>query len=178
VATTKQAAQPEQPRPVLMKKGTAAAVLQSPERTGARLLVTLGGAIALYELVRVGLLWFPPQLGIAAWEFGTVTETFDVLPLLTIGATLMALGVVQRPGVRPGTVRTWAVAFAFAAVFVLLAARLYVRSIPTVLAEAPGEALVALRRSIIETGTAITVSTIASLVVSILLWRSIGKGHD
>jgi hypothetical protein len=159
----------------LIRRGTAEAVLDQPQSIGAGLLLTLGGGLTLHEIVRLGLLWLPLRLGIAAWEFGTMTETFDVMPLALVGAALTTLGVVHWPDVRPGIVRAAAVAFAIAALLILLAATLYLRSVPTVLAEAPEEALVALRRSIVETGTAIAISTVTSALVGVLLWRSIRK---
>jgi hypothetical protein len=177
VATTKgEAAAREKPRPVLMKRGTAEAILEDPQRTGAFLLLTLGGGLTLFELVRLGLLWLPLQLGIAAWVFGTVTATFDVLPLMGLGAALTTWGLVHWPDVRPATIRTAAMAFAIAMLLILLAATLYVGSVPTVVAEAPEEARVALRRSIAETGSAITISTVVSSLVAVVLWRSIRKG--
>ena len=160
-----------------MARGTAEAVLADPQKTGARLLATLGSGLTLFGLVRLGVLWYPLQLGTAAWEFGTVTETFDAMPLVGVGAALTTWGLLHRPKVRPSTVRAAAVGFAIAALLIGLAGRLDLRSVPTVLGEAPEEALVALQRSIIETGTAIGVSTVASLLVAIFLWRSIRKAQ-
>jgi hypothetical protein len=177
VETTKKAAAREMPRPVLIRRGTAEAVLEEPQGTGAALLRTLGGGLTLYELVRLGLLWFPLQLGIAAWEFGTVTETFDVIPLVGVGAILTMWGVVHRPRVRSATVRAAAVAFGIATLLILIFAALYMRSVPMVLTEVPGEALAAVRRSIIETATAITVSSVTSALIAVRLWRSIRKGE-
>ena len=165
----------EQRRPVLIRKETARAVLEDPEQTSHSLLMTVGGGITLLGLVELGLLWFPLGLGVAAWEFGTLSETFDVVPIAAPGVALLTYGIVRSHDVRTGVVRAASIAFCLLAVLFLLAGFVYIRAVPVVLAEAPAQAMDALYRSIIETATAVAVSIVACLLVARLLWRCVGN---
>ena len=41
------------------------------------------------------LVWFPPDLGNPEWEFGTVTQSFNGLPILLLGLGLLAVAALQ-----------------------------------------------------------------------------------
>ena len=49
------------------------------------------GAIGWFDLV---MLWLPGHFGRAEWEFGTISATFDALPLATLGVGLLLAGML------------------------------------------------------------------------------------
>ena len=161
----------EKPRPVLMRKGAADEALRDPERIGYALLVSAGAALVLVGMVELGLLWYPAGFGYAAWEFGTLSQTFDAIPTTGLGLALLAYAFVRRPNAQRSLVRTTSMLFAALALALLLAGLLFARAVPSVFAEAPAQALEALRRSIIRTGATIAVCFVACVSFSGVLWR-------
>jgi hypothetical protein len=47
------------------------------------------GAVGWLDIV---MLWLPAHIGRAEWEFGTISATFDALPLATLGLGLLLAG--------------------------------------------------------------------------------------
>lgn len=84
-----------------------------------RFIVGSGLILGLIGWIDVLLLWYPFRLGDAEWEFGTVSATFDALPLATIG--LVAVAVAAKVAAGPG-VRKLVAGFAIVAAVALLAA--------------------------------------------------------
>ena len=60
------------------------------------LLCWIGGLLALAGWMDVLLLWIPSNFGRPEWEFGTVSSTFDALPLGTIGVAILIAAAVAR----------------------------------------------------------------------------------
>lgn len=58
----------------------------------APLLIAAGAVLAVAGWVDVGLFYRPLRFGDAEWEFGTIAQTFDAMPLATLGLVLLALG--------------------------------------------------------------------------------------
>jgi hypothetical protein len=61
--------------------------------TLAPLLIVVGIALAIAGWLDVVLFYWPPQFGDKGWEFGTVAQTMDALPLPTVGLALLAIGL-------------------------------------------------------------------------------------
>lgn len=67
----------------------------------AGLVMLLGGAVLLLAgAVDVALFYWPLRFGEAEWEFSVIAQTFDALPLPTVGVLLVALGIHARSGRR------------------------------------------------------------------------------
>lgn len=98
----------------------------------APLLIVAGLLLAVAGGVAVGLFYVSPQFGSAQWEIGTIAQTFDALPLPTLGLVLLALGVRARGG-SMFWARAVAVVFAVAAALCLAAMLLFVLDIPVAL---------------------------------------------
>jgi hypothetical protein len=60
------------------------------------LLGGLGVALALVGGADLLLAWFPFGFGNPEWEFGTVSSTFDGLPVLAMGSVLLLGGAIVR----------------------------------------------------------------------------------
>ncbi|MFW6079397.1 MAG: hypothetical protein ACODAE_07250 [Gemmatimonadota bacterium] len=121
---------PSMRQPVVMKQPsdeprTRSSATSDPAR---RILTGLGVTLAIVGWTDVVLGWFPLQLGSPEWEFGTISATFDGLPLATIGLTLIALGVADGGGRRARRIAAfalWTVAAFLAALFAI-----YVTDLP------------------------------------------------
>lgn len=66
----------------------------------APILLAAGVVLAIAGLTDVGLFYWPMRFGDAEWEFGVVAQTFDALPLPTLGLVLVAIGLLARGGRR------------------------------------------------------------------------------
>ena len=77
------------------------------------------------------LTWYPMQFGNSEWEFGTVSAALDGLPVLTLGIALL-MGSGAARGER-WLIRTMAMVYVLLAVFILIAAVLYVTNVPIAL---------------------------------------------
>ncbi len=54
-------------------------------------LLIAGLVLSFAGWVDVALFYWPLRFGDAEWEFGTISQTFDALPLPTMGAVLLAM---------------------------------------------------------------------------------------
>ncbi len=79
---------------------------------GATVVTLLGTAFTVVGLVDLGLLWNPTDFGSSSWEFATLSQTFDSLPMTTLGLGLLAFGFLLQPRSRPIQVRVVAAIFA------------------------------------------------------------------
>jgi hypothetical protein len=165
----------DQPRPVLIEGESQRLVLKSPARTGLGLLGIAGAALALFGAVDILVLWFPPDFGVPAWQFGTLTRTFESAPWVGIGAALLAYAVVRYPDVEPSVVRGTGIAFMLLGALALLGGVLFALAVPGVLAEAPSQAVGPLVRSIVRTSSVVLVSLVACAALVWRLWRGVGE---
>jgi ABC-type multidrug transport system permease subunit len=98
------------------KRGGGFIVPPATPESLAPLLVAVGIALAVAGWLDVLLFYWPPQFGDKGWEFGTVAQTMDSMPLPALGLALLALGLrgsaARRFLTRP---------FALALIFVALA---------------------------------------------------------
>ena len=69
----------------------------------APLILTVGLVLALSGWTDVALFYLPLQFGQNEWEFGTIAQTFDALPLPTLAMLLLATGLRARGGSRRWT---------------------------------------------------------------------------
>jgi len=106
------------------------------------------------------LTWYPAMFGNREWEFGTVTATFNGLPIVVLGITLLLAASVQ-------TRRRWwsglvAVAAFVMLVWVLAAAVLWATNVPLALQAVPGNLAQGLKKAMVKT-------TIQAVVYPVLL---------
>jgi hypothetical protein len=96
------------------RSGSYVVPLATPA-TLAPILVALGIALAIAGWLDVLLFYWPPHFGDNGWEFGTVAQTMDALPLPTLGLGLLAIGL--RAGAAG---RVWTRTFAVGLVLIAL----------------------------------------------------------
>ncbi len=144
-------------------------VLAPNPEAGWRMVALAGlvlGAIGWLDLL---LLWFPPHFGRPEWEFGTVSATFDALPLGTLGLALL-LAAVMASGWR-GRLQAlmW---FAFGVLVVLLAALvLYGLDLPLAWKGVAPETLPMLKRAIAKTLVLAVAYLGAYGLFGVIAWR-------
>jgi hypothetical protein len=86
------------------------------------ILLLLGTALTIVGWVDIALLWWPLSLGNVEWEFGTISATFDGLPLGTIGLSLAGAAALggRRFGIaRAAGIAMLVVAFGLIAIYLL-----------------------------------------------------------
>jgi hypothetical protein len=95
----------------------------------APILIVAGVLLAIAGWVDVGLFYYPVRFGEAEWEFGIIAQTFDAMPLPTLGLVLLALGIRARSGSIAWS-RGAAIIFAVVALLCLAALVLFALDIP------------------------------------------------
>ncbi len=65
----------------------------SPE-AGWRMVTMVGLLLGVVGWLDILLMWVPAHFGRAEWEFGTISATFDALPLATLGIGLLLAGTL------------------------------------------------------------------------------------
>lgn len=98
---------------------------------GWYLLGWLGLAFVVVGLTDLALAWYPVMIGNPEWEFGTVSRTFDSLPITALGLGLL-LGAGVARGVRWWT-RIVAVLYVLLALLVIGGLVLYATNLPLAL---------------------------------------------
>ena len=122
----------------------------------------------------VALAWYPLNLGNPEWEFGTISATFDRLPLVTMGLIFLVGSGVAR-GTR-WLVRGVALVMVVAGVTILLAAILYATDVPLALDAAPNPVVqLGLRRAIAKTAGQGVLYPVAYVWVGIRAWRHVNS---
>jgi len=129
------------------------------------------GWIGLVFLVVGGadflLVWIPPNFGSPEWEFGTVTQSFNGLPILLLGLGLLTVASEQA-------VRRWwgalgVVGSVVLLVWVLVGAVLWALNVSLALETVPAELALDIQRAVVKT----LVQAIAyTLGLSYLVWRA------
>lgn len=115
------------------------------------------------------LTWFPTDFGNPEWEFGTVTQSFNGLPIVVLGLGLLLASSIL-------TDRTWlswvAAAGAFGLlVWVLLGAVVWTFTVPVALSGTPQEVLLGLQKAIAKTAMQ---SVLYSVLLGYMTWRAVG----
>lgn len=148
---------------------------RDPDGTSASLLTAIGAAFAIVGLVDLSLLWFPLRFGIPAWEFGTLSRTFDNLPMTGLGLALVGFGVVRHPEWHPAWLRGASILFALVTVGIVVLGVVYGLAAVVVVGQTPVEGLDALGRAIVKNVVEIVVYSVVFGAIAVMLWREVEK---
>jgi hypothetical protein len=92
----------------------------------------IGGLIlSVAGFTDVALFYWRPHFGEAGWEFGTIAQTFDALPLPMLGLVLLSLGARSRQSTR--WLRALSIVFAIVALLSVALLVLFVLDVPAAL---------------------------------------------
>jgi hypothetical protein len=145
-------------------------------------LLAAGAALSIAGWTDIALFFWPPRFGTAEWEFAIIAQTFNALPLPTLGTALLALGMRARGGAAVWA-RTLAVIMALVAVGCLVALGIFMLDVPVALraipprAPGPGAQAAAvmaagIKRSIGKVFLFASAYAAAYAVMSVVLWRA------
>jgi hypothetical protein len=121
-------------------------------------------AFLLLGGVDVGLTWYPTDFGNREWEFGTVTASFNGMPILILGLTLVLIaGAMARR-------RWWALGSGVVAagltVFVLAAMGLWATNVPLALESVDAAILTGMKKALVKTSVQGVVFTVILAVIA------------
>jgi hypothetical protein len=110
----------------------------------------MGLVFACVGLLDLALAWYPVQFGNPQWEFGTVSRTYDTLPITALGLTLLLGSGVAR-GAR-WWVRIVGTVLLGMGLVVAAGLVLYALNIPLALTSVAGDSLASLgiKRAIVK----------------------------
>jgi len=137
-----------------------------------------GWGLVLVSLLNLTLLWWSPQFGTPQWEFATVSQTFDRMPLLVLSLLLVALGTLLSGSVLAS--RAVAALLGTLALLVAGLAVLYALSATVAWSGArgaPPEALSLLVRAVIKTALVAAVYATVLAGLAATLWRRTRAQH-
>jgi len=105
------------------EKSPARSTAARPADSLGPAIAAIGAAIALIGWADVILLWFPPDPGSPEWELGSLSATFESLPLGTLGFSALVLGLAAaraRFRLLAAGIASWITTIALAAALALL----------------------------------------------------------
>lgn len=140
-------------------------------------ILATGLLFTVFGLTETLFIWLPFRLGVAEWEFGTVSAFFDHFPSLGLGLTLIA-GAGVALGWR-WTVRGVAVLCVATAVFMWAAAVLYLTVLPITLQALRNPVmLTAVKKGIVKTAVQATIYPFGLLWLAGAGWWSTVSSRD
>lgn len=161
------------------RQSSGARILLSPAKADDALTVDIselhrparwvGWALTLITSANFAVLWWRPRIGMPEWEFSTVGQTLDRMPLLTIGLLLVALGTLQSRSVR--ATRMVAALFGLLTLAVILMMTLYALSAVVALRAVPPETLSLLKRAIARTVATSFIYMALFGALGVTMWR-------
>lgn len=160
--------------PLVREPVTAKRRIAPDSNLGWSLLGWAGWAFLLIGLLDIGLAWIPLNLGSVEWEFGTITRSFDSLPLPFLGTAL-----IMGSGMARGKI--WWGRFAVAvlilvAVWILLCAVLYGLNVPIALRSVQQPlAAIGIKKAIVRTGLQMGLYLTAAIGMAWLGLRTFGS---
>jgi hypothetical protein len=135
-----------------------------------RFLIWVGLALALVGWADVTLTWYPPRWASLEWELGTISSTFDALPLGTLGLAMVAAGLVARGHARAARVEAIVVAVITLALAVMLV--MFLLDVPPALRIVNPAVRAALKKSLVKTGFIAVLYIVTYAAMTRWLWKA------
>lgn len=154
-------------------KAAKAAAVPSTLDSARAALGGMGIALALVGWIDWALLWFPLQFGTVEWEFGTISSSFDALPLATIGTA--AIVIAALAGAWRRTLLVIGVLSMLAAVSFVLVFGIYLLDVPVLLQGAVEAVRGVMMKAIIKTSSYALLYTATYAWLGVLCVRAFRK---
>jgi hypothetical protein len=152
-----------EPGTILIKEPSVSpkkSVAPAPE-LGWYLLGWAGWVFLLAGLVDIGLAWVPFHLGNPEWEFGTVTQSLQSLPVPFLGAALIIAAGIARG--KLWWARLGVIVLAVLALWVIVSGVLYALNVPLALrAVKQPQILFGLKKAIFRTAVQVGLYAVAA----------------
>lgn len=129
----------------------------------------IGISLAIVTIVNFALLWWRPSFGNAEWEFATIGQTIDRIPLLVVSLALIVYGALQSGSVN-GT-RGVAVFCVIIALWIIGSSVLYGMASLVAFKLVPGNQLSVVKRTVAKNLFGAMVYTILFGSLAVQLWR-------
>lgn len=147
---------------------------RSDERDMAwRVVSVIGVLLGVVGWLDWGLLFVPQKFGTAQWEFGTISTSFNALPLATLSAAALATASIAA-----GRRRTMGALSIFAVLVTLVLiglAGLFALDVPVLLGSAAPELRPVLWKSIAKTSVFAVVYIVTYAWLALACWRTLQK---
>ncbi len=141
---------------------------------GWQILWVVGITLVVTGVTDLGLGLYPFQFGTAEWEFGSVTNLLNRLPLMGIGLTLVLAAALARG--RMAASLGWSSLLLLVAVVVFVFGVLYATNLPIVLASLPpGAARSVLQKAIAKTAAQAVIYFLGLFMVAVYGVRTAGR---
>jgi hypothetical protein len=115
-----------------------------------RAALLAGIVLGFVGLVDIAFVWYPPHWSNVDWEFGSVSTTFDALPLPTIGIVSMLVAAAANGRRLP--MRLMGVAILLLALLWVVFAVVFVLDVPVVVHAVDPQLKATVKRAIVKTG--------------------------
>jgi hypothetical protein len=135
-----------------------------------RFLIWVGLSLALVGWSDVALSWIPTRFASLEWELGTISTTFDALPLGTLGLALVAAGVVARG--HTTVARLQAVLVGLLTLLLVVLLLLLVLDIPPALRIVNPAVRSALKKSLAKTSFIAVLYVVTYAAITVWLWKA------
>ncbi len=137
-------------------------------------LAWIGFILAAMGAVDVALTWYPVDFGNAEWEFGTVTQSLNGLPTVTMGLALWLVGALVLG--RDRLAMVLAMVFVALGVVVAVAALLYATTVPLAVGSVQGAMRTGLIKAIAKTTAQSILYPLVFVVVGVKGLRAVRRG--
>jgi hypothetical protein len=114
------------------------------------------------------LTWYPTAFGNREWEFGTVTASFNHLPIIVLGLGLLYAGALQSA--RKGWAALVLVLATGLTIWVLLGAIIWATNVPLALQAAPPEVMTGIKKALVKTAIQ---SLAYPMILGYMAWKSV-----
>lgn len=128
-----------------------------------------GITLAIVTVANFGLLWWNPSFGNAEWEFATIGQTIDRIPLLVVSLCLIIYGTLYSGSVK-GT-RALAIICVVFALWIIGSTVLYGMASLVAFKLVPGNQLAVVKRTVIKNLFGAAMYTLLFGATAIQLWR-------
>jgi hypothetical protein len=160
-----------EPQPEAQHPSDEARAVRSPNQSGWYLLGLIGAAFALVGGTDLLVAWVPQAFGQPEWEFGTISQTLDGMPVFALGLALVLAAALVEDNRR--IARVVATLFLVLAAAIVCMAVLYVTVVPLALRAVPDPTIrQGLMKAIAKAGTQAVVYPTVFAWVGIRAWRS------
>jgi hypothetical protein len=133
-----------------------------------RVIAVMGLSLFVAGIADLGLGLFPLRFGVPEWEFGSVSNLLNRLPLLGLGLTFTLSSSLARRRVVASYL--WASTVLFVAIIVFVLGLLYATNLPLLVGSVAGGPA----RPVLEKGIAKSIAQIAVFFLSFLLVAGFG----
>jgi len=136
-----------------------------------RVALLAGIVLAFVGLVDIAFVWYPPRWANVDWEFGSVSTTFDALPLPTIGLVSVLVAAASRGRRLP--MRLMGALILFLALVLVVFAVVYVLDAPVVVQAVDPQARATVKRAMMKTGLMAAAYIVLYIVLGVWALRRV-----